>query len=43
MSIYVYGIIRASHSPFHEDLEGIGDPPRPVRMLRQGRAGRDRQ
>ncbi|MEV5146858.1 GvpL/GvpF family gas vesicle protein [Streptomyces sp. NPDC052727] len=36
MSIYVYGIIRASHSPLREELEGIGDPPRPVRVLRQG-------
>ncbi|MFG2358623.1 GvpL/GvpF family gas vesicle protein [Streptomyces sp. NPDC048521] len=36
MSIYVYGIIRASHSPLRQDLEGIGDPPRPVRVLRQG-------
>ncbi|MEU6771808.1 GvpL/GvpF family gas vesicle protein [Streptomyces sp. NPDC046759] len=36
MSTYVYGIIRASHSPLPQDMEGIGDPPRPVRVLRQG-------
>ncbi|MEU3862967.1 GvpL/GvpF family gas vesicle protein [Streptomyces sp. NPDC028722] len=36
MSTYVYGIIRAAHSPLREDLDGIGDPPRPVRVLRQG-------
>ncbi|GAA2768774.1 hypothetical protein GCM10010103_78170 [Streptomyces paradoxus] len=36
MSTYVYGIIRASHPSLREDLDGIGDPPRPVRVLRQG-------
>ncbi|MFJ4982122.1 GvpL/GvpF family gas vesicle protein [Streptomyces coeruleorubidus] len=36
MSTYVYGIIPASHTPLREDLDGIGDPPRPVRVLRQG-------
>ncbi|MEU1600378.1 GvpL/GvpF family gas vesicle protein [Streptomyces sp. NPDC005708] len=36
MSTYVYGIIRASHSPLRQDLDGVGDPPRPVRRLRQG-------
>ncbi|MGW7385554.1 GvpL/GvpF family gas vesicle protein [Streptomyces sp. NPDC054794] len=36
MSTYVYGIIRASHPSLRQDLEGIGDPPRPVRVLRQG-------
>ncbi|MEU7061557.1 GvpL/GvpF family gas vesicle protein [Streptomyces sp. NPDC046197] len=36
MSTYVYGIIRASHSPLGQDLDGIGDPPRPVRVLREG-------
>ncbi|MFF7128011.1 MULTISPECIES: GvpL/GvpF family gas vesicle protein [unclassified Streptomyces] len=36
MGTYVYGIIRASHSPLRQDLDGIGDPPRPVRILRQG-------
>jgi hypothetical protein len=36
MSTYVYGIIRASHPSLREDLDGIGDPPQPVRVLRQG-------
>ena len=36
MSTYVYGIIRASHPALREDLDGIGDPPRPVRVLRAG-------
>ncbi|MGW4567057.1 GvpL/GvpF family gas vesicle protein [Streptomyces sp. NPDC004561] len=36
MSTYVYGIIRASHSPLPQDMEGIGDPARPVRVLREG-------
>src|SRR4051812_40422436 len=36
MGTYVYGIIRASHSPLPQDLKGIGDPPRPVRVMRQG-------
>ncbi|KPI13596.1 Gas vesicle synthesis GvpLGvpF [Actinobacteria bacterium OK006] len=36
MSTYVYGITRAKHSPLREDLAGIGEPPRPVRVLRQG-------
>ncbi|MEU6557661.1 GvpL/GvpF family gas vesicle protein [Streptomyces sp. NPDC046915] len=36
MSTYVYGIIHASHSPLRQDLDGIGDPPRPVRVLAQG-------
>ncbi|WP_046731426.1 GvpL/GvpF family gas vesicle protein [Streptomyces humi] len=36
MSTYVYGIIRASHPSLAKDLDGIGDPPRPVRVLRQG-------
>ncbi|PZG92190.1 gas vesicle protein [Streptomyces sp. NTH33] len=36
MSTYVYGIIRASHSPLRQDMDGVGDPPRPVRVLRQG-------
>jgi hypothetical protein len=39
MSTYVYGIIRASHSPLRQDLDGIGDPPRRVRVLRQGELG----
>ena len=36
MSTYVYGIIRAAHSPPRQDIQGIGDPPRPVRVLREG-------
>ncbi|MER6263505.1 GvpL/GvpF family gas vesicle protein [Streptomyces sp900105245] len=36
MGTYVYGIVRASHSPLPQDLEGIGEPPRPVRVMRQG-------
>ncbi|MER6472420.1 GvpL/GvpF family gas vesicle protein [Streptomyces collinus] len=36
MGTYVYGIIRASHSPLPPDLEGIGEPPRPVRVVREG-------
>jgi hypothetical protein len=36
MSTYVYGIIRASHFPVRQDLDGIGEPPRPVRVLREG-------
>ncbi|MET9761818.1 GvpL/GvpF family gas vesicle protein [Streptomyces sp. NPDC006372] len=36
MSTYVYGIIRAPHPSLREDLDGIGDPPQPVRVLRQG-------
>lgn len=37
MGTYVYGIIRASHSPLRQDVQGIGDPPRPVRVLREGK------
>ncbi|MFD3498080.1 GvpL/GvpF family gas vesicle protein [Streptomyces sp. NPDC058678] len=36
MSTYVYGIIRASYSSLPQDLDGIGDPPRLVRVLPQG-------
>lgn len=36
MGTYVYGIIRVSHTPLRPDLEGVGGPPRPVRVLRQG-------
>ncbi|MBY8840287.1 GvpL/GvpF family gas vesicle protein [Streptomyces sp. SP2-10] len=36
MSTYVYGIIRAAHSPLGQDTDGIGDPPRPVRVLTRG-------
>lgn len=36
MGTYVYGIVRASQSALPGDLEGVGDPPRPVRVLGQG-------
>ncbi|MER6455968.1 GvpL/GvpF family gas vesicle protein [Streptomyces sp900105245] len=36
MGTYVYGIIRSSHPPLRQDLEGIGDPPRPVRVMGRG-------
>ncbi|MEU1268876.1 GvpL/GvpF family gas vesicle protein [Streptomyces sp. NPDC005799] len=39
MSTYVYGITHASHpslTSLLEDVDGVGDPPRPVRVLRQG-------
>ncbi|MFJ9909737.1 GvpL/GvpF family gas vesicle protein [Streptomyces sp. NPDC101152] len=35
MSTYVYGITHASHS-LSKDVHGVGDPPEPVRVLRQG-------
>ncbi|MFF4231968.1 GvpL/GvpF family gas vesicle protein [Streptomyces sp. NPDC001820] len=37
MSTYVYGIARSTHPSPPEQLGGVGDPPRPVRVLRQGR------
>ncbi|MEU9014572.1 GvpL/GvpF family gas vesicle protein [Streptomyces sp. NPDC048479] len=37
MSTYVYGIARSSHPSLPEMATGVGDPPRPVRILRQGR------
>ncbi|MFD9220532.1 GvpL/GvpF family gas vesicle protein [Streptomyces sp. NPDC060064] len=37
MSTYVYGIARSSHPSLPELATGVGDPPRPVRILRQGR------
>ncbi|MEW2285139.1 GvpL/GvpF family gas vesicle protein [Streptomyces sp. NPDC047841] len=36
MGTYVYGIVRASHPPLPQDLEGVGASPQPVRVLRQG-------
>ncbi|MGC3001447.1 GvpL/GvpF family gas vesicle protein [Streptomyces sp. G35A] len=36
MSTYVYGITAASHPSLPEGMGGVGDPPRPVRILRQG-------
>lgn len=37
MSTYVYGIARSTHPSPPQQLGGVGDPPRPVRALRQGR------
>ncbi|MER6423650.1 GvpL/GvpF family gas vesicle protein [Streptomyces sp. NPDC001137] len=36
MSTYVYGITASSHPALPEDLTGVGDPPRPVRVLQEG-------
>ncbi|MDH6624584.1 hypothetical protein M2271_002388 [Streptomyces sp. LBL] len=36
MSTYVYGITAASHPSPPEGLGGVGDPPRPVRILEVG-------
>jgi hypothetical protein len=36
VSTYVYGIIAASHPALPEDLAGVGDPARPVRVLKEG-------
>ncbi|MER5507096.1 GvpL/GvpF family gas vesicle protein [Streptomyces sp. NPDC002766] len=36
MSTYVYGITHASHASLVKDVDGVGDPPRPVRVLREG-------
>ncbi|MFH8345719.1 GvpL/GvpF family gas vesicle protein [Streptomyces sp. NPDC018045] len=36
MSTYVYGIARADHPTPEKEILGIGDPPRPVRVVRQG-------
>ncbi|MFI9759678.1 GvpL/GvpF family gas vesicle protein [Streptomyces sp. NPDC051963] len=33
MSTYVYGITAASHPALPKKLSGVGDPPRPVRVL----------
>ncbi|MGW0557703.1 GvpL/GvpF family gas vesicle protein [Streptomyces sp. NPDC002926] len=37
MSTYVYGIARSSHPSLPETATGVGNPPRPVRALRQGK------
>ena len=37
MSTYVYGITASSHPALPEDMGGVGDPARPVRVLTQGR------
>ncbi|KES08803.1 gas vesicle protein [Streptomyces toyocaensis] len=36
MSTYVYGITAASHPSLPEGMGGVGDPSRPVRILRAG-------
>ncbi|MGW3119463.1 GvpL/GvpF family gas vesicle protein [Streptomyces sp. NPDC001107] len=36
MSTYVYGITASSHPALPEELSGVGDPPRPVRVLEEG-------
>lgn len=36
MSTYVYGITAVSHPSLPEDLGGVGDPPRGVRILKEG-------
>ncbi|MGP4006687.1 GvpL/GvpF family gas vesicle protein [Streptomyces sp. 4N124] len=36
MSTYVYGITTRSHPALPEGLGGVGDPPRPVRVLEEG-------
>lgn len=37
MSVYVYGIAASAHPNLPENAPGIGDPPRPVRIVSQGR------
>ncbi|CAL9605234.1 GvpL/GvpF family gas vesicle protein [Streptomyces sp. enrichment culture] len=36
MSTYVYGIVAGSHPALPDGLKGVGDPPRPVRLLPAG-------
>ncbi|MFG3320091.1 GvpL/GvpF family gas vesicle protein [Streptomyces sp. NPDC048171] len=36
MSTYVYGITAATHPALPEDTGGVGDPPREIRILKQG-------
>ncbi|MFR0356152.1 GvpL/GvpF family gas vesicle protein [Streptomyces sediminimaris] len=36
MSTYVYGITEGSHPALPEGMGGVGDPPRPVRILKEG-------
>ncbi|MDX3242021.1 GvpL/GvpF family gas vesicle protein [Streptomyces sp. ME18-1-4] len=36
MSTYVYGITSSSHPAVPQDLGGVGDPPMPVRVLKEG-------
>jgi hypothetical protein len=36
VSTYVYGIAAGSHPALPDGMEGVGDPARPVRILREG-------
>ena len=36
MSTYVYGIAASSHPALPEGMGGVGDPPSPVRILKEG-------
>ncbi|HEX5565375.1 MAG TPA: GvpL/GvpF family gas vesicle protein [Streptomyces sp.] len=36
MSVYVYGIARSDHPALPEKAPGVGDPPREVRVVREG-------
>jgi hypothetical protein len=36
VSTYVYGITAASHPSLPDGMGGVGDPPRPVRILKEG-------
>ncbi|GKQ39467.1 GvpL/GvpF family gas vesicle protein [Streptomyces sp. A012304] len=36
MSTYVYGITASSHPALPEDMGGVGEPPMPVRVLKEG-------
>ncbi|MER6346803.1 GvpL/GvpF family gas vesicle protein [Streptomyces sp. NPDC001595] len=36
MSTYVYGIAASSHAALPDGMDGVGDPARPVRILREG-------
>ncbi|MCW7944101.1 gas vesicle protein [Streptomyces hygroscopicus] len=36
MSTYVYGIAAGSHPSLPKDMGGVGDPPCPVRILKEG-------
>lgn len=36
MSTYVYGIVASSHPALPDGLAGVGDPPLPVRVLKEG-------
>ncbi len=36
MSTYVYGITTSTHPSLPEGMDGVGDPPCRVRVLREG-------